>query len=93
MVSPENELHAFSIPKAVLLLILPPDFFFLQHRICDYFHAIQILAMHIHCGNLVIGVGRVVVNTFLCIPTGRIDRNLILILCDFAASALLIYGT
>ena len=46
--------------------------------------------MHVHCRNLTIIVGCIIINSFACIAAGRIDGQLILSLSDLAAASLLV---
>ena len=49
--------------------------------------------MHVNRCDLMIIISRIIINTFCCITTGRVYRDLIFAFCHLTASTLLIYGS
>ena len=47
--------------------------------------------MHINRSDLMIFIGIIIVDSFLCVPAGGIDRDLIFSVCHLTASALLVH--
>ena len=74
-------------------LILHPDLLTLNQRITCKILTVQIFLMHIHAGNLAVFIGGIIVNTFVCVAAGSINRNLILIVSHVDTASLLVYGT
>lgn len=54
--------------------------------------SVQIFVVHIYCGNLVIFVGCVVVDSFSGVAAGGVDGDFIFSFCYFAAASLLVHG-
>ena len=59
--------------------------------ITDESGAVQILPVHIHGCNLVVIIGSVVVNAFVSVAAGGINRNFVLIFLSLAAASLLVH--
>ena len=60
-------------------------------RIFDKSIAVQILMVHIHCGDLVIFIGSIIVNSLVSIAAGGVNGNFILALGYLTAASLLFY--
>ena len=53
---------------------------------------VQILPVHIYCSNLMIFIGRIIVNSSVCIAAGSVDSDLILPFVQLTASSGLIHA-
>ena len=73
-------------------LILNPNLLLLDRGIVYQLIPVQILPVHIHAGDLVVIVGGVIVDAFVGITAGGIDRDLALSVLQHTAPALLIHG-
>ena len=73
--------------------VLEMDFFSLDHRITDQSLAVQIFSMHIHCADLMVFVGIIIIDSLCHITAGSIQCDLILSISNFTASPLLIHWT
>ena len=71
--------------------VLHPDLFFFDKRIPDQRPAVQILLMHVNRRDLMIVISRIIVNAPVRIAAGRIERDLIFAVVQFAAASLLIH--
>ena len=66
------------------------DLFSLHKRIARQRVAIQVFFVHIHRGDLMVVVGRVIVDAFIRVAAGSIDGDLILAIAHIAAAPLLV---
>lgn len=73
------------------MLILQKDMLSFYKRIFDKNIAVQILMVHIHCGDLVIFIGSIIVNSLVSIAAGGVNGNFILALGYLTAASLLFY--
>ena len=73
-------------------LIHPLYLAFEFDRVAAKFASVEILTVHVNGVDLVIVVGRVVVDALRCVAAGGVNRDLILVFSDLAAAALLIDG-
>ena len=58
------------------------DFFSLDHRITDQSLAVQIFSVHIHCADLMVFIGIIIIDSLCHITAGSIQCDLILPLED-----------
>ena len=70
-------------------LILKPDLFAANQWEPDKPAAIQIFFVHIHCGNLVVVIGRIIVNPLICVAAGSVYCDFIIPTANITAAALL----
>ena len=73
-------------------LIHPPDLFACHKRITGKTASVQIFVVHVHRRDLMVVIGRVIIDPSVCITAGGVKRDLIFSLRDFTASSLLVYG-
>ena len=66
--------------------------FSLYQRVMDRTITVQILPVHIYCSNLMIFIGRIIVNSSVCIAAGSVDSDLILPFVQLTASSGLIHA-
>ena len=74
----------------ILFLILIIYLLGRYKRIADKGAAIEVFFVHIYCGYLVVIVGCIVVNSFVGVAAGRIDRYFVLVLREMATASLLV---
>ena len=70
--------------------IHPVDLFSLNQRISEKLGIVQITMVHIHTCDLVVFVCCIIIDSFICITAGSVERDLILAICNFTAAPLLI---
>ena len=63
--------------------------FALHQRVAGQLGAVQVFPVHIHSGDLVVAVGRVVINAFVGVAAAGVERDLILAAVQLTAAALL----
>ena len=73
-------------------LIHPPDLFACHKRIAGKTVSVQIRTVHVHRRDLMVVVGRIIIDSLVCITAGGVKRDLVFSLRDFAAASLLVYG-
>ena len=71
--------------------ILYPYLFFLDGLIAHQLIPVQILPVHIDAGDLMVIIGRVIVNSLIRITAGGINGDLAFTILQLTATALLIY--
>ena len=76
-----------SVFYSVLVLYLLPR----NQRITDKTACVKVFSVHIDRRNLMIFIGRVVVNTFACVTAGGVKRDFIFFVADVTAAPLLVY--
>ncbi len=64
-----------------------------NHRIADQFCSVHILPVHIHCGNLSVSVGCIIVNSTIRIAAGGVKRLFISAAFQFTAPTGLLHRT
>ena len=72
-------------------LILPVDLFPCDWCITNQSGSIQIFLMHVNCGNPVIFIGCIIINSLIRIATRCVECNFELSIGNFTAASLLIY--
>ena len=82
----------FHLLVYVTLLILPQNMFSCHNWVMHQRFPIEILPMHIHSSNLMIFIGRIIVNSSVCIAAGSVDSDLILPFVQLTASSGLIHA-
>ena len=81
-----------AIQRAVLYSVLEMNLLPLDQRKADQLGGIKIFAVHVDCGNLVILIGGVVIDSLARIAAGGVERDFVMSLTDLTAAALLIDG-
>ena len=71
----------------------PLNFAFEFDRVAVKFASVEVFVVHVNGVDLVVVIGRVVVDALRRVAAGGVDGNLILVLSDLAAAALLVDGT
>lgn len=77
------------IQRGVLYSVLEMNLLSLDQREADELGGIEILAVHVDCGNLVILIGGVVIDSLARIAAGGVERDFVMSLTDLTAAALL----
>ena len=65
------------------------NLFALHQRVAGQLGAVQVFPVHIHSGDLVVAVGRVVINAFVGVAATGVEGDLILAAVQLTAAALL----
>ena len=77
---------------AAIPLVLHIDLLPFYQSIGGKLFPIQISFVHIHCTDLMIVVGIVIVDSLICITAGSVQGNLIFVFSQLAAASLLVHA-